>query len=210
VVEQECGPTRDPPRPASIDMGPHIRNGIGQIAADDTGDVPHRQNVYIIDAPPRDDSVAPERQKHMVVQKHGQTLTSALHARGRAALAPKRSRPARAQKVALHLRARYRATECVVLQLHRQDFVLSRTIRVDRHGATHRKRWWSNAADECHAHCPNVYKVDDVLRDDSVAPERRNRDLRPATRDPQPSTIDHPSSTRNPQPATRDPRPLIR
>ena len=78
-------------RPASIDMGPHTRNGIGPNAADDTGDVPHRQNVYIIDAP-RDDSVAPERQKHnIVVQKHGQTLTSALHAKGRAALARKRS-----------------------------------------------------------------------------------------------------------------------
>ena len=45
---------------ASIDMGLLIGNGVSPDAADDTGDAPHRPNVYVIDVP-RDDSVAPER-----------------------------------------------------------------------------------------------------------------------------------------------------
>ena len=56
VVEQECGPTRDPPQPVLIDIGLHIGNGVSPDAADDTGD---RRNVYVTDVP-RDDSVAPE------------------------------------------------------------------------------------------------------------------------------------------------------
>ena len=75
VVEQECVPTRDPPQPASIDMGPHTRNGFGPNAADDTGDVPHRQNIYVKDVP-RGNSVPLERQKHIVVQTHGQTCAT--------------------------------------------------------------------------------------------------------------------------------------
>ena len=52
VVEQECGPTRDPPQPASIDMGLHIGNeGSLMYAADDAGDVPHRPNVHMTDLP---------------------------------------------------------------------------------------------------------------------------------------------------------------
>ncbi len=38
VVELECGPTRDPPQPASIDMGLLIEHGVSPDAADDTGD----------------------------------------------------------------------------------------------------------------------------------------------------------------------------
>ena len=70
VVERECGPTRDPPRPVSIDMGPHICNGGGPDAADDTEEEPHRLGVYGTDAP-RDDSVASERKHRIVVQIHG-------------------------------------------------------------------------------------------------------------------------------------------
>ncbi len=40
VVEQECGPTRDPPQPVSIDIGLHVGNGVSPDAADDTGDAP--------------------------------------------------------------------------------------------------------------------------------------------------------------------------
>ena len=40
----------------SIDMGLH---GVSLDAADDTGDAPHRPDVYVTDVP-RDDSVAPE------------------------------------------------------------------------------------------------------------------------------------------------------
>jgi hypothetical protein len=47
---------RGPPLPVSIDMGLLIGNGV---SADDTGDAPHRPNVYVTDVP-RDDSVAPE------------------------------------------------------------------------------------------------------------------------------------------------------
>ena len=36
---------------------PHIKNGVGPNAADDTGDVPHRPSVYVTDVP-RDDSAA--------------------------------------------------------------------------------------------------------------------------------------------------------
>ena len=43
----------------SIDMGPLIEHGVSPDAADDTGDAPHRPNVYVTDVP-RDDSVAPE------------------------------------------------------------------------------------------------------------------------------------------------------
>ena len=57
VEEQECGPTRDPPQPASIDMGPSIGNDGGPNAADDMKDVPHHPNVYVTDVPPE----APER-----------------------------------------------------------------------------------------------------------------------------------------------------
>jgi hypothetical protein len=60
VVVQECGPTRDPPQPASIDMGLHVGNSVSPDAADDTGDAPNRPNVYVTDVP-RDNSVAPER-----------------------------------------------------------------------------------------------------------------------------------------------------
>ena len=59
MVEQECVPTRDPPQPASIDMGLHVGNGVSLDAADDTGDAPYRLNVYVNDVP-RDDSEAPE------------------------------------------------------------------------------------------------------------------------------------------------------
>ena len=41
----------------SIDMGLHIEHGVSPDAADDTGDAPHRPNVYVTDVP-RDDSVA--------------------------------------------------------------------------------------------------------------------------------------------------------
>ncbi len=60
MVEQECGPTRDPPQPASIDMRLLIGNGVSPDAADDTGDARHRPNVYVTDVP-CDVSVAPER-----------------------------------------------------------------------------------------------------------------------------------------------------
>ncbi len=61
MVEQEWGPTRDPPQPASIDMGLNVGNEVSlRHVADDTGDVPNRLNVYVTDVP-RDDSVAPER-----------------------------------------------------------------------------------------------------------------------------------------------------
>ena len=60
MVEQECGPTRDPPQPASIDMGLHIGNGVSLDAADDAGDVPHRRNVRVSDVP-CDGRTAPER-----------------------------------------------------------------------------------------------------------------------------------------------------
>jgi hypothetical protein len=36
---------------------PHFRNGVGPNAANDTGDVPHRPNVYVIDVP-RDNRAA--------------------------------------------------------------------------------------------------------------------------------------------------------
>ena len=57
MMEQECSPTRDPPQPVSIDMGLHIVSDTD--AADDTGDSPHRPNVYVTKVP-RDVSVAPE------------------------------------------------------------------------------------------------------------------------------------------------------
>ena len=36
VVERERGPTREPPQPVSIDMGPHTYNGGGPDAVADT------------------------------------------------------------------------------------------------------------------------------------------------------------------------------
>ena len=60
MVEQECGPTRDPPQPVSIDIGLHVGNGVSPDAADDTEDAPHRPNAYVTGIP-CDDSVAPER-----------------------------------------------------------------------------------------------------------------------------------------------------
>jgi hypothetical protein len=58
VVEQECGPTRDPSQPASIDMGLNVGNEVSlRHVADDTGDVPHRPNVPTTDIP-REVSVA--------------------------------------------------------------------------------------------------------------------------------------------------------
>ncbi len=61
MVEQECDPTRDPSQPASIDMGLNVGNEVSlRHVADDTGDVPHRLNVYVTDIP-RGNSVAPER-----------------------------------------------------------------------------------------------------------------------------------------------------
>jgi hypothetical protein len=41
-------------------MGLLIGNGVSSDAADDTGNAPHRPNVYVTDAP-RDDSGAPEQ-----------------------------------------------------------------------------------------------------------------------------------------------------
>ena len=60
VVKQECGSMRDPPQPASIDMGLHFGNGVSPDVDDDTGDALHRPNAYVTDVP-RDGSVAPER-----------------------------------------------------------------------------------------------------------------------------------------------------
>ena len=59
VVEQEFGPKRDPPQPASIDMGLLIEHGVSPDAADDKGAAPHRPNVYITNVP-RANSVAPQ------------------------------------------------------------------------------------------------------------------------------------------------------
>ena len=50
VVEQERGPTRDPPQPASIDMGLNVGNEVSLMhVADDTGDAPHRPKVHMTD-----------------------------------------------------------------------------------------------------------------------------------------------------------------
>ena len=71
MVEQECGPTRDPPQPASINMGLNVGNEVSlRHVADDTGDVPHRPNVPTTDVP-REVSVAPELRQRIVVQIHG-------------------------------------------------------------------------------------------------------------------------------------------
>ena len=43
----------------SIDIGLLLGNGVSPDAADDTGDAPHRPNVYVTDVP-REESVAPE------------------------------------------------------------------------------------------------------------------------------------------------------
>ena len=43
-----------------IDIGLLIEHGVSPDAADDTGDEPHRPNVYVTDVL-RDDSLAPER-----------------------------------------------------------------------------------------------------------------------------------------------------
>ena len=47
-MERERGPTQDPPQPLSIDMGPHIFNGGGPDAADETEEE-LRLDVYEID-----------------------------------------------------------------------------------------------------------------------------------------------------------------
>ena len=50
MVEQECGSTRDPPQPASIDMGLNVGNEVSLMhVADDTGDAPHRPKVHMTD-----------------------------------------------------------------------------------------------------------------------------------------------------------------
>jgi hypothetical protein len=51
VVVQERGPTRDPPQPASIDMGLNVGNEVSLMhVADDTGDALHRPEVHLTDA----------------------------------------------------------------------------------------------------------------------------------------------------------------
>ncbi len=42
MVERERGPTREPPQPVSIDMGPHTYNGGGPDAVADTKEELHR------------------------------------------------------------------------------------------------------------------------------------------------------------------------
>ena len=68
-----------------------------------------------------------------------------------------------------------------------------------------------NAAEDMEdvPHRSNVY-VTDVPRDDSVAPEQRNRDPRPSTRDRRPATIVPRSVTIDPRSATIDLRPSTR
>ena len=44
----------------SINMGLLIGNGVSPDATDDTGNAPHRPNVFVTDVP-RDDSGAPEQ-----------------------------------------------------------------------------------------------------------------------------------------------------
>ena len=71
MVVQERGPTRDPPQPASIDMGLNVGKEVSLMhIANDTGDVPHRPNVPTTDVP-REYSVAPELRQRIVVQSHG-------------------------------------------------------------------------------------------------------------------------------------------
>ena len=55
-------------------------------------------------------------------------------------------------------------------------------------------------------HRPNVC-VTDVPRDDSVASERRDRELRPANRHPRTVNRELPPTNREPRTATIDPRP---
>ena len=72
MVEQECVPTRDPPQPASIDLGLNIGNDVSLMhVADDTGDMSHRPNAHHTTDAPREYSVAPELRQRIVVQSHG-------------------------------------------------------------------------------------------------------------------------------------------
>ena len=48
VVERERGPTREPPQPVSIDMGPHTYNGGGPDAVADT-----EEEQGAVNKPPR-------------------------------------------------------------------------------------------------------------------------------------------------------------
>ena len=51
MVVQERGPTRDPPQPASIDMGLNVGKEVSLMhVADDTGDGLHRPEVHLTDA----------------------------------------------------------------------------------------------------------------------------------------------------------------
>ena len=61
MVDQECGPTRDPTQPALIGMG-RLTETVSARMPLTTRETCHtyRPNVYIIDVP-RDDNVAPER-----------------------------------------------------------------------------------------------------------------------------------------------------
>ena len=49
MVERECGPMRDPPQPASIDMVLHIFNCGGPDADNGTEEELHRLGVYKTD-----------------------------------------------------------------------------------------------------------------------------------------------------------------
>ena len=66
VVEQECGPTRDPPQSVSIDIGLRIENDGGPDAAD----LSHSQSVSEIDNS-RNKNVAQEQRPRIVVPVHG-------------------------------------------------------------------------------------------------------------------------------------------
>jgi hypothetical protein len=69
VVEQECGPTRDPPQSVSIDIGLRIENDGGPDAADDMEDVSRGQSVSEIDNS-RNTNVAQEQRPRIVVPVH--------------------------------------------------------------------------------------------------------------------------------------------
>ena len=66
MVEQECGPTRDPPQSVSIDIGLRIENDGGPDAADDMEDVSRGQSVSEIDNS-RNTNVAQEQRPRIVV-----------------------------------------------------------------------------------------------------------------------------------------------
>ena len=69
MVEQECGPTQDPPQSVSIDIGLRIENDGGPDAADDMEDVSHHQSVSDIDNS-RSKNVAQEQRPRIVVPVH--------------------------------------------------------------------------------------------------------------------------------------------